>query len=219
MDLNFIPSINGISNIAGLIKSKKINAATLNYELKDTFVDKFKWEYSGSFIKKAIYIISYKPISSKNDLQNLKIISSFKGGSPEKLYNKLHINNKPIFTDVMIAIQLFLKKDYDAILLPEPMISKIINMLTKKNIKFSIFDLSKNIDYHKPVNALITRPEIENKKLEVAFKQAINIINKNPEYAAETFVKYFKKYYKRNFDKQALKEAISSGRLVFEYQK
>ncbi len=216
-DLQFVPSVNGVSNIAGLIKSGKIDVAALNFELKNVFTKKFGWKYGGSFIKKAIYVLSYKPLDNKSDLEKLKIIAAFKGGSPEKLYNKLNLSNKPVFTDLMIAIKLFLKKDYDAILLPEPMISKTINLLEKKNKKYYIFDVATNANYYKPVNAIIANKEVDLNELKSAFESAIKVIKTNPDYTTKVFLTYFKKYFKRNFDGVALEKSITSGRLLFEF--
>ena len=217
--IDFIPIFGDIASMIGLIRAGKVDAVFTNYEAAQKVRKDFGWHYSGSSISKAVYIITNRAIKQKNDLEDFKVVGSFRGGSPDILFRKLQLKKEPIFTDLNIAVQLFLKGEYDAIFLPEPHISNLILKLKELNKNYYIYDILSLYDkpYKYPINALLSKDENIHNILLDATKKAVSFINSHPEEAIKIFNANFKTYFNMQFPTNAIEEAIRSKRLQFEY--
>ena len=218
-NVEVVPARDGVSSIVGLIRAKKADAAVISYETVSTLSDVTGFRYVCSNISEAVHILSYKEINSTDDLKNLQIVASFRGGSPDILYRRLNAPVKPVFTDPFVAINLFVKKEYDALLLPEPLISAAARMLEKKGMGYNTFSVKNNITpaYTDPVNAVIAKDAPTAERLRKAYKKATEFIRENPDEAVAIFNENFEKHYNRKFNSMALLKALKTGRLMFEY--
>jgi len=217
--IDFIPVLGDMSNMIGLIKAEKVDAVFTNYEVTYKIKKDLGWFYSGSSISRAVYIITNRSIRQSKDLEYFNIVGSFRGGSPDILFRKLLLKKEPVFTDLNIAVQLFLKGEYDAILLPEPHVSNVIAKLKELHKNFYFYDILSLYDkpYKYPINALLSKDENTHKILMDATKKAVDFINSHPEEAIKIFNANFKKYFNMQFPTAAIEEAIKSKRLQFDY--
>lgn len=215
----FIPLTGDLSALIGVVRAGKADAIAVNYEASQKIIKDTGWFYSGSTISRAVNIITTTPINNKNDLETRKIIASFRGGSPDILFKKLNLKNEPTYTDLQIAVQLFLKGDFNAILLPEPHISNVILKMKGMGKQYFVYDVIDLFDknYKYPTNAFISKDENTNKVLKEALKRSVTFINENPDETVKIFNANFKKYFNIDFPYAAIEEAIKSKRLKFEF--
>ncbi|MCX8084286.1 MAG: hypothetical protein N3C60_05125 [Calditerrivibrio sp.] len=215
----FVPVTGDVSALIGVLRASKADAIAVNYEAAQRIAKDTGFLYAGSTISRAIHIITVEPIKDKNDLESKKIVASFRGGSPDILFKKLNLKNEPTYTDLQIAVQLFLKGDFNAILLPEPHISNVVLKLKGMNKAFYVYDVLSLYDksYRYPINAYLSKDETTNKALKEALKKSVQFINSNPDETVKIFNANFKKYFNIDFPYAALEEALKSGRLKFEY--
>jgi ABC-type nitrate/sulfonate/bicarbonate transport system substrate-binding protein len=218
-EMQFVPVMGDVSTMVGLMKSGKVDAVFVNYEAAQKLAKDLNWVYAGSSISKAVHIITTEPIKDKTDLERFNIVGSFRGGSPDILFRKLNIKKEPLFTDLNIAVQLFLKGEYNAIFLPEPHVSNVILKMKKLNKNYYVYDILSlyNTPYRYPINALLVK-DLETQKILVeATKKVVEFIENNPEETVKIFNNNFKNYFNMEFPSAALEEAIKNKRLKFEY--
>ncbi|MEF3255699.1 MAG: hypothetical protein K6348_09125 [Deferribacterales bacterium] len=216
--VEFVPAVGDVSTMVGLFRGNKADIMAVNFEVAEKLTKEMGLTYYGSTISRAIHIVTKLPIGNKKELEGKKIVASFRGGSPDIIFRKLEINNSPIFTDLQVAIQMFINQDYDVILLPEPHVSNVYLKMKNSGKEVYTYDLlelsGKNYKY--PINAFVGKPEFT-KIFKNAMKKSVDFINSNPQEAANIFEKYYKIYYKSDFPFAAIKEAVISKRLKFEY--
>lgn len=218
-EIQFVPVMGDVSTMVGLMKSGKVDAVFVNYEAAQKLAKDFNWVYAGSSISRAVHIITTEPIKDKSDLERFNIVGSFRGGSPDILFKKLNIKKEPLFTDLNIAVQLFLKGEYNAIFLPEPHVSNVILKMKKLNKNYYVYDILSlyPTPYRYPINALLAKDVETQRKLVEATKKAVEFIENNPDEATKIFNNNFKNYFNMEFPSAALEEAIKNKRLKFEY--
>jgi ABC-type nitrate/sulfonate/bicarbonate transport system substrate-binding protein len=221
INAEFVPVTGDISSLVGLIRSNKVDVIAVNYEAAEKISKLTGWIYSGSTISRAVYIITNKSIDNKDVLENRKIVSSFRGGSPDILFQKLNLKNQPTYTDMQIAVQLFLKGDFDTIVLPEPHVSNLLLKLSKLQKNYFVYDIVDLIgkDFRFPINAILCKDKETDKVLKEALIKSVDFVNQNPAEATKIFERYFRNYFELNFPFEAFNNAIESGRLKFEYSK
>ncbi len=211
-DVDFIPTNGGMPELAAMLKGKKADAFSANAEAVKKITEGTEFIAINTNVAKAVYILSYTPIDSPKSLESLKIVSAMPGGTPDKLFQKLSLANKPTFLDVPMAKQLFLKKEFDAILLPEPHISELIGK--SQGIQTYIFDLNPKEGAALNSAAIL---DLEKKgEINDAYQKAIEFIHASPEESAQIFARYYEKYFNAKFNADALKKALESKRLLFE---
>ncbi len=215
----FIPLTGDVSALIGVVRAGKADAIAVNYEASQKITKDTGWFYSGSTISRAVHIITTTPINNKNDLESRKIVASFRGGSPDILFKKLNLKTEPTFTDLQIAVQLFLKGDFNVILLPEPHISNVALKMKSMDKQYFVYDVIDLFDknYKYPTNAYISKDEHTNRILKDALKKAVAFINEHPDETVKIFNANFKKYFNIDFPYAAIEEAIKSKRLKFEF--
>ncbi|PLX99143.1 MAG: hypothetical protein C0622_10965 [Desulfuromonas sp.] len=217
LDGDFIPARGGVASLMALLKSGDADVTVLNHEPAVNMAQQQGWQLLEPTIVRAVHLLSYPPVSSKADIEKLKIVSAFPGGTPDKLFRAGHFANEPKFTDLFLAIQLFLNREFDALLLPEPHISKVADLLQARGDNFHISDIQLLTlsSEATPLNAGVARPDVDRATVEQAFAAACTFIKRNPEQAAAIIAKGYDSYFRMPLPEAAVLEALQSGRLMF----
>lgn len=213
----FVPARGGVAQLLALLKSGKANVTYLNRQPAQIMADQQGWQPLEATIRKAVYLISYAPVTGRDDINRLKIISAFPGGSPDMIFRAGNFSVTPKYTDLFMAIQLFLKKDFDALLLPEPHISRIAGVLREKGIDFTITDMQEMAPVKDclVINGGVALPDVDTDQVKAAFDKATAFIRADPERAARIIAADFQRYFGKEVPEAAVLEALASGRLLF----
>lgn len=214
---DFIPARGGVSALLSLMKSGKADITYLNEKPARNMARSNNWTLLGPTISKAVHLLSYGKINDRDDIEALDIISAFPGGSPNMIFKSAHFSVQPKFIDPYLAIQLFLKKDYNALLLPEPYISEVANLLIERGESYDITDIQQYVQSQEVVgiNAGVVREGYDLKKIRQAFTRAAAFIDQHPQQASEIIAAGFSTHFNKKVPLAAIREALSSGRLQF----
>ncbi|MBN1957799.1 MAG: hypothetical protein JW773_06320 [Desulfuromonadales bacterium] len=217
LDADFIPAYGSVASLLTLMKSGQADATLLNRMPAENMAEAHHWQLIEGTIVRAVHLLSYTPIGSRDDIEQLTIIAAFPGGSPDKIFTAGGFTVIPKFTDPYLAMQLFLKKDYPALLLPEPYISQVAGLLRNRGEMFFISDMqqlclgAKTTD----INAGVVRQGFDPDLIAAAFKKAGRFIHQNPRRATEIVAAGFEKHFHKTIAAEALYDALASGRLKF----
>ncbi len=217
----FIPARGGPASLLALLISGKANVTVLNEIAAKRMVDRHNWTLMDATIVKAVHLLSYTPVESSADIDKLQIISAFPGGSPGQIFQAGNFSVMPKFTDPFLAIQLFQKKDFNAILLPEPYISQIIAIMHDRGETVYQTDIQLLALQREqfPLNAGVIRKEIDAEQVRTAFAKAVAFIQQHPDRAARIVSESFQKYFHINLPTTTIAAALNSGRLRFAMEK
>ncbi len=217
LDADFIPARGGVSGLLTLMKSGKADITLLNRVPARNMAAANHWQLMGATIVRAVYLLSYGPVDDRSAIDGFKIISAFPGGSPDRIFRAGNFTVEPKFTDPYLAIQLFLKRDYDALLLPEPYISQVAGLLDERGSDYFISDMQQLcLGREKTaINAGVVRQGYDLDVISAAFCKAAAFIADHPQQATEIIAAGFEKHFKKKLPAAALREALSSGRLQF----
>lgn len=217
LDADFIPARGGVAGLLALMKSGKADMTLLNRMPAQRMARDNGWQLTGATIVRAIHLLSYPPVNSRSDINKLKIISTFPGGSPDKVFQAGNFSVEPKFTDLYLAIQLFLKRDFDALLLPEPHISRVAGLLRERGATFSISDMQQLAlgRDRVPINAGVVRPGFALEEINRAFVRAGDFIREHPDAATRIIAAGYAEHFRKPLPQTALLEALTSGRLEF----
>lgn len=217
LNADFIPAYGSVASLLTLMKSGKADVALLNRVPAKNMAEDNHWQLMEATIFRAVHLLSYKQINHRDDIEKLKIISAFPGGSPDKIFSAGDFTVVPKFTDPYLAIQLFLKKDYDALLLPEPYISQVAGLLRNQQEPFFISDMQwlSLGQQETDINAGVVRQGCDLAPIRAAFRKAGGFIHRYPRKATEIIAAAFVTYFHKTIPTEALYEALASGRLQF----
>lgn len=221
LDAEFVPARGGVSSLAALLKAGKADLALLNQAPARQLAKDQGWQFMASTITRAVHLLSYSPLHDRNHIDSLTIISAFPGGSPDKVFSAGNFSVTPRFTDPFLAIQLFLKKDFNALLLPEPYISQVAQLLRDRGDTFTVTDMQvlclgrKETD----INAGVALPGVDLESVRSAFLKAGRFIHDQPRRATDIIAAAFAQHFHKALPEAALAEALTSGRLQFVMEK
>lgn len=217
LNADFIPARGGVAGLLALMKSGEADMTLLNQAPAQRMADDNGWQLTGASIVRAIHLLSYPPVDSAADINRLSIISAFPGGSPDRIFQAGNFAVTPKFTDLYLAIQLFLKQEFDALLLPEPHISRVAGILRQQGIEVHISDMQQLALGRDttPINAGVVRPGFSLEAIDQAFLRAGEFISAQPEEATRIISAAFEDHFRKPLPQSALLEALSSGRLQF----
>lgn len=214
---DFIPARGGPASLLALLTSGKANVTILNKAAAQKMAERHNWTITAATIVKAVHLLSYAQIKDSADIDKLQIISAFPGGSPGKIFQAGNFSTIPKFTDPFLAMQLFLQKDFNALLLPEPYISQIIGILHDRGVTYHLTDIQQLALQrdHFPLNAGVIRNKTDVEQIKTALAKAVVFIQQNPEPTARIVAAAFKKYFHQSLPEPIIAIALSSGRLQF----
>lgn len=217
LDADFIPAYGSVAGLLTLMKSGKADMTFLNRIPAQNMAADNNWQLMDATIVRAVHLLSYKPVASRDDIEQLSIIAAFPGGSPDKIFTAGGFKVVPKFTDPYLAMQLFLKKDYAALLLPEPYISQVAELLRQRGDAFFISDMQQLClgQQETAINAGVVRQGFDPELIGAAFKKAGRFIHQHPQRTTEIVAAAFDKYFHKTIAAEALYEALASGRLKF----
>lgn len=217
LEAEFLPARAGVAGLLALMRSDQADVCLLNREPARKMSADFGWHLTGPTITRAIHLISYKPVESREDIEPLQIIAAFPGGSPDKLFQAGGFTNQPRFTDLFLAMQLFLDHKSDALLLPEPFISQTVLQLRARDESFTVTDIQTYAvgDTVQAVNDGVVRREEDLAPVRAALARATLFIREHPEEAARIISARFEEYFQKPLSAAVLQEALASGRLRF----
>ena len=214
---SFVPARGGVAGLLALMRSGQADVCLLNHAPAQKMSQDNGWALAGPCIDRAVYLLSYATIPNREAIEELSIISALPGGSPDKLYQAGKFKNQPRFTDLYLAIQLFLKKDADALLLPEPFISQTVLKLRERGDTFTITDMQQLVTGSPTmaVNDVVVRRSQDVPAVRAALDRATTFIAENPREAAAIIAAGFQVHFHKPLPVEALQEALESGRLGF----
>ncbi|MGM0416648.1 MAG: hypothetical protein ACQEQK_06820 [Thermodesulfobacteriota bacterium] len=215
LEANFVPARTGLSEMLALLKSSRADVALLNYNAAKKVAEDYGWSFEAGRISKAIHLISTSPVTHRKQMESLRIVSAFPGGSPAHVYSAGNFNNQPRYTDIFLSQTLFLQGRFDAILLPEPHISELVEQLRQRQKKFFLYDMHEKTGYNSLLNGIVIRRERDRAPIVTACKEAVDFLYSQPQQAVDIIASSYKKYFGKSLPREAVLDALQSQRLYF----